>query len=221
MNTPSLAALAEAHVKQLFGDECTGHDHLHARRVRDMALRLLAEEACEADREVVELAALLHDVGDAKLTGGKDRSGEAARELLVQWGGGAALAVLVGETVDRISYKGGFNRDVGQNMEAALVRDADRLDALGSIGIARTFAYGGNRGRKIYDPESKPRTFASEEEYRNHNGTSLNHFFEKLLRLPDTLTTAAAKKIAAERVALMRRFLDQFAEECGICFEKE
>lgn len=214
--TASLVAQAERHVALALGDDCTGHDHFHADRVRRMALRLLAEEGSDADAEVVELAALLHDIGDAKLTGGEDCSGAAARELIEGWGGGPELAARVADAIGRVSYKGGFNADEGTSAEAALVRDADRLDALGAIGMARTFAYGGRKERKIYDPAVPPATFASEAEYRAHQGTSINHFFEKLLLLPATLASNAAKRIARRRIALMRRFLLEFVEECGL-----
>lgn len=210
-----IIARAEAHVREAMRHECTGHDHLHAERVRETALAILREEGAAADAGFIELAALLHDIGDAKLTDDATGPPATAGELVRSWGGGGGLAERVAIVVGEIGFKGGFNAPPS-SVEAAIVQDADRLDALGAVGIARAFAYGGKRGQKIFDPGIPVRSFSDEGDYRRHMGTTVNHFHEKLFRLPQTLHTAAAKRLAMSRVAFMREFLGRLGEECGI-----
>lgn len=203
---------AGEYVKEAMRHDCTGHDHLHVARVRGMALALLREENSPADAELVELVALLHDIGDAKLKHAAPRP--SAGELIRQWGGDKDLAARVESAIAEIGFKGGFNAPPASR-EAQIVQDADRLDAIGAVGIARAFAYGGHAGHKPFDPSIPVRTFANEREYRRHAGTTVNHFHEKLFRLPSLLHTATARRWAESRMAFMRQFLQRLEEECA------
>lgn len=209
-----LIARAEKYAEEAMRHDCTGHDHLHAERVRRTALALLRAENSTADAELVELVALLHDIGDAKLKSAAPSLRPSAGELVRQWGGVDALSARVESAIAEIGFKGGFNAPP-TTLEAQLVQDADRLDALGAVGIARAFAYGGHIGQKPFDPSVPVRTFATEREYRQCSGTTANHFHEKLFRLPALLHTATAKRLAEDRVAFMREFLLRLEEECA------
>lgn len=203
---------AGEYVEEAMRRDCTGHDHLHAARVRETALALLREENSPADAELVELVALLHDIGDAKLKQAAPQT--SVGDLIRQWGGGEELAERVESAIAEIGFKGGFNLPPASR-EAQIVQDADRLDAIGAVGIARAFAYGGHAGHKPFDPSIPVRTFADEREYRRHIGTTVNHFHEKLFRLPGLLHTATARRWAESRVAFMRQFLRRLEEECA------
>ena len=198
---------AEAH----FGEDASGHDWWHVHRVWRTA-RALAE-AEGADRTVVEIAALLHDVADWKLSEQGEEAGlRTLRELLA--------GELPEETIEHIcdivkgvSYKGAGVDTPMATLEGRVVQDADRLDALGAVGIARAFAYGGSRGRLIHDPAQPPVLHASFEEYKNNRGPSTNHFYEKLLLLKDRMQTVTGKTWAEERHRFMEDFLEQFFRE--------
>jgi uncharacterized protein len=208
----ALIAATEARVRTAMDNEGTGHDWWHVDRVRRTALRLAAAEG--ADPLIVELAALLHDMADWKFAGGDATAGERfARDWLASLEAPADLANRVADIVGRVSFKGAGVPTPMPTIEGAVVQDADRLDALGAIGIARVFAYGGHRGQPLHDPRIEPAPHDSFEAYKGGGGSSVNHFHEKLLLLKDRLNTDAARAIAAERHGYMEAFLERFAEE--------
>ncbi len=193
-----------------FAGDGSGHDWWHVHRVWNMAKHLANAEG--ADRTIVEIAALLHDVADWKLNQDESQGLNTIRELLA--------GDLPPETIDRIcdiiskvSFKGAGVETPTDTLEGQVVQDADRLDALGAVGIARTFAYGGNRGRLIHHPDQPPQLHDNFEAYKNNQGPSTNHFYEKLLLLKDRMNTHAAKKIAEERHRFMEQYLDHFFKE--------
>lgn len=193
-------------------DDATGHDWWHTDRVVRLSLRIASEEG--ADSFVVELAALLHDLADWKLVGGDEKAGpRVARQWLEGLGVEGPTVVHVCDIVGSVSFKGAGVPTPMRSVEGMAVQDADRLDALGAIGIARTFAYGGHAGHPIYDPESEPTPHATFDEYRESKGSTVAHFYEKLLLLKDRMNTPTGKRIAAERHAFMEQFLDRFFRE--------
>lgn len=199
----------EAFVRARMEGEGTGHDWWHVHRVRRTALRLAREEG--ADPYVVELAALLHDVWDHKFHDG-DAAAEA-RGWLEETGADGETVAHVGDIIARLSFKGAGVETPMASPEGAVVQDADRLDALGAIGIARTFAYGGSKGRPLHEPEVAPETHASFEAYRASRGPSLNHFHEKLFLLRDRMNTAAARRVAEARHRYMEGYVARFLAE--------
>lgn len=205
----TIVETAAVFAREKLEQEGSGHDWWHIYRVHSMALRLANEEG--ADSTVVSLAALLHDVWDHKWYAGD--GAEAAREWLLQQGADDALANHVHLIISRVSYKGAGVADDMPSLEGRCVQDADRLDAIGAIGIARTFAYGGSKGRLLYDPAVPPEMHDSFEAYKSTTAPTLNHFYEKLLLLKDRLHTDSAKRIAAERHAFMEQFLSRFYDE--------
>jgi uncharacterized protein len=196
--------------------EGTGHDWFHVERVRRIALAIGREEG--ADLVVVNLAALLHDVADWKFTGGDEKAASrATREWLTVQGAPSQLIEHVESIVAGLSFKGAGVPTPMTTLEGQVVQDADRLDALGAIGIARTFAYGGHKGQPIHDPAVPPLPHATFDAYKRSGGTSINHFHEKLLLLASRMNTATGKRMAHERHAFMLQFLRQFdAEWCGV-----
>ncbi|HKK38093.1 MAG TPA: HD domain-containing protein, partial [Cryomorphaceae bacterium] len=174
----------EERVKEAFKSEGTGHDWYHIDRVRKVALHLAEIEG--ADREVVELAALLHDIADHKFHNHDLSAGPAkAKAIILEYGGSQELADRVGQIISETSFKGAGVETPVSSIEAAVVQDADRLDAIGAIGIARTFAYGGSKNQPIYDPGLKPVAHDSFEAYAKNRTSTINHFYEKLLLLKD------------------------------------
>lgn len=204
-------ARTEVYVRDHLGSEPTGHDWWHAERVRSLAKHIAAEEG--ADVLVVELAALLHDVADAKFTGSEESGPRAAREWLSALSVGTDTVESVATIVERMSYQGALAPEKPLSVEGRCVQDADRLDAMGAIGIARTFAYGGFVRRPLYDPEIPVEMHATAHAYRSNVGTTINHFHEKLLLIKDRLHTDSARRIAEQRHDFMVRFLDQFHDE--------
>lgn len=201
-------------------DIATGHDWYHIDRVRNNALFIQSKEG--GDKLVIELAALLHDISDYKFNGGDEKlGGMVSFKAIIDCGGTAELAQQISEIVDSVSYKGADVEDTTNSIEAKIVQDADRLDALGAIGIARTFAYGGKKGTPIYDPAIPYELHDSFEKYKNSKSTSINHFYEKLLLLPDKMHTSTAKKLAEERIRFMKNFLAQFYDEWKSKFNYE
>jgi uncharacterized protein len=199
-------------VKKSFEGEGTGHDWYHIDRVRKVALKLAELEG--ADMEVVGLAALLHDIADHKFHDNDLSVGPAkARELIIEYGGSPELADRVSQIISETSYKGAGVETPVTSIESAVVQDADRLDAIGAIGIARTFAYGGSRNQPIYDPEIQPVLHSDFEAYAKTRTSTINHFYEKLLLLKDRMNTESGKKMAADRHDFMQSFLDQFHGE--------
>jgi len=205
-------ARTEAHVREAMSGEGTGHDWWHVHRVRRMALRLARDEG--ADPYVTELAALLHDLADHKFHGGDETAGPRAARAWLQSAGADA------ETIDRVcaivagvSFRGAGVETPMPTPEGRVVQDADRLDALGAIGIARAFAYGGSRGRPLHDPGSAPEAHDSFEAYRAGTGATTNHFHEKLFLLRDRMHTAAARRVAEGRHRFMEEYLARFRAE--------
>lgn len=192
--------------------DSSGHDWWHIDRVRRMALRLAREEG--ADPFVVELAALLHDVGDWKFHGGDEHAGSRiAREWLTQHHVSEDIIAHVCGIIDQLSFKGaGVNTDM-PTIEGRCVQDADRLDAIGAIGVGRAFAFGGKFGRTMYDPDVPPELHATFAAYKSKGGPTLNHFTEKLLLLKDRMQTASGKRLAAARHDFLQTFLQRFLAE--------
>jgi uncharacterized protein len=202
----------ENEVKNKFTHESTGHDWHHINRVRNMALHLHEFEG--GNRDLIEIASLLHDIADYKLTGGDlYGNGEEAKRMVLKFGGTEDFAERVMEIVDATSFKGAKVPDNIRSIESAIVQDADRLDAIGAIGIARTFAYGGNKNQPIYNEDLPPVLHDSFEQYAKGNSHTINHFYEKLLLLKDRMNTDSAKIIAIERHEFMLKFLDEFYKE--------
>lgn len=201
-------------VKARFLAESSGHDWYHIQRVWRLALQIAGQEG--ANREVAELGALLHDIADWKFHGGDDSVGprEAAR-LLTELGAAPEVIAQVVDIVATISFKGAGVQTAMRTLEGKCVQDADRLDAIGAIGIARCFAYGGHAGRLIYDPEVPPVMHATAEAYKASKGHSLNHFHEKLFLLKDRMNTATGKALAEERHRYMQGFVSRFLDEWG------
>lgn len=207
-----IIAETEDHVRGLLSGDSSGHDWFHIERVRRTALAIGREEG--ADLVVVELASLLHDVADWKFAGGDHTAGpRAAREWLQGQGTEAALIDHVCEIIAGLSFKGAGVPTPMATLEGQIVQDADRLDALGAIGIARTFAYGGHKGQPLHDPAIPPEPHASFDAYKRSGGTTINHFYEKLLLLAERMNTRTGKRLATERQRYMERFLDQFLAE--------
>ncbi len=199
------------YVKQLFEYDFSGHDYYHTMRVYKLAVQIAKQE--QADMLTVELAALLHDVDDIKLSPKTYAEKSNAINFMKLNGIEDCVIDSVCKIIDEISYTGADSM-VPSTIEGKCVQDADRLDAMGAIGIARAFAYGGSRGRKIYDPDIKPMLNMSKREYyENHNSTSINHFYEKLLLIKDMMNTETAKKMAEHRQIVMEQYLTEFMEE--------
>lgn len=199
------------YIKEIFSGDSSGHDYYHTVRVYRIATEIAKQEY--ADVNIVQLAALLHDVDDKKLSPETHATKKNAVDFMTANGVDADIINIVCKIIDEVSFAG-TDSVVPSTIEGKCVQDADRLDAIGAIGIARTFAYGGSRGRKIYDPDIKPRIGMSKEEYeKNMNSTSINHFYEKLLLLKDMMNTTAGKKMAEHRQAVMQEFLNEFLAE--------
>ena len=191
-----------------------GHDWWHIHRVYTNARLIAATENC--DLLTVELAALLHDIADSKFHNGDEEIGpKTAGDFLRSINIDEPVIDHVQQIIRHISFKSSFDKLGFQSMELSIVQDADRLDAIGAIGIARTFNYGGFKGREIYNPEVKPNLNMSKEEYKNTIAPSINHFYEKLLLLKNKMNTSAGKKLAEQRHQFMEGYLQQFFMECG------
>ncbi len=189
-----------------------GHDWFHIERVYKNALLIAEEEEC--DLTVVKLAALLHDIADSKFHGGDETVGpKTARTFLESQNVSEAIISHVIAIIENISFKGGNFEKKFNSKELEIVQDADRLDAIGAIGIARTFNYGGFKNRPLYNPNIQPNLNMSKEEYKNSESPTLNHFYEKLLLLKDKMNTETGKKIAQKRHDFMVTFLSQFYAE--------
>lgn len=194
-----------------FQSDSSGHDWFHIDRVRRMALRIGCQEGC--DLFVVEMAALLHDLDDWKLTGSEPHHPSRAGKWLYNMGVGEGADSHILRIIEDVSYKGAGTEKPVRSVEAAVVQDADRLDAIGAIGIARTFAYGGHKNRLIYDPSVPPVMHHDFQEYKKSTAPTINHFYEKLLLLKDRMNTKTARGIAEERHLFMKDYLTQFYEE--------
>lgn len=207
-----LIALTIAYVKEQLEGAEAGHDWWHIHRVHTLACKLGEIEG--ADMLVVQLSALLHDIADAKFHGGDEEVGPARAAIYLA---GTDLEPArqqhVVDIVRYLSFKGGFNEGKFYSLEYAVVRDADRLDAMGAIGIARTFHYGGFKNRPLYDPDIPPVQYANKEAYKGSAAPTLNHFYEKLLLLKDGMLTESGKRLAEGRHAVLQAYVDQFLAE--------
>ena len=200
--------------KELAGAE-GGHDWFHIERVYNNALLISKGETVNA--EIVALGALLHDIADSKFHDGDDAVGpRKARTFLQEHNVNPSIIEHVVAIIKNISFSSNIGKtDVFNSLELQVVQDADRLDAIGAIGIARTFNYGGFKNRAIYNPEIKPNLNMTKAEYKASNAPTINHFYEKLLLLKDTMNTKTGKQIALNRHNYMEDFLKQFYAECG------
>ncbi len=201
-------------VRNLLAGAEGGHDWWHTYRVWQNALELAKTE--EVDVLTIELASLLHDVADAKFHQGDESKGpQLAGKIMDQYPIDDATKSAVLEIIRNISFKNSFDREQRPNPELNIVQDADQLEALGAIGIARAFSYGGYINQPIFDPELPAKRFTSKKEYKNARSTSINHFYEKLLTLKDRMNTARGRELAETRSQYMVSFLEQFYTEIG------
>lgn len=200
-------------VKRILEADASGHDWYHIERVYKLAQTIAKEEG--GDCFIIEMAALLHDVADEKLNESEEAGLKRVEDWLADLRVSPEEQIHILHIIMNMSYKGGHGGKV-ETLEGKIVQDADRLDALGAIGIARTFAYGGAKGRLMYDPAIPPREAMTKEEYRKSNDPSLNHFYEKLLKLKDLMNTECAKRLAEERHLYMEQFIEQFMKEWNV-----
>ena len=203
-----IIARAAAYVKEKFENEYSGHDWFHTLRVFRTATRIAEAEG--ADVETVQLAALLHDVDDRKLSPETYADKANARSFLSANNVDESRIDEICRIIGEISFA---ENCVPSTLEGKCVQDADRLDAIGAVGIARAFAYGGNHNRLMYHPDIAPNPNMSREEYVKSNSTTVNHFYEKLFKLTDMMNTDTAKAIAKERDAYMKAFIAEFLDE--------
>ena len=209
MNNEQIIAQTAEHIRIKLEGEGSGHDWWHVYRVWKNAIHIGKQE--KADLFVIELAALLHDIADWKFHDGNEDIGpQLAREWLEALSVEESIIAHVCRIIRAISFKGAGVKNTMDTTEGLIVQDADRLDAMGAIGIARTFAYGGSKHREMYNPTVNPQLHASFEQYKNSEGTTINHFYEKLLLLKDLMNTPTARKIAEGRHKYMQEFLQQF-----------
>ena len=201
----------EGYLKEKFLDRGDAHDYWHMIRVYKVAREICAAEG--GDLQVVSLAALLHDVADHKFLTSEECEEEKLKGVLDELEILGELREKIEEIILNLSYKGGTNRYEFDHLEGRIVRDADRLDSIGAIGVGRAFAYGGSKDRPMHDPLDKPKKFQSLEEYKKNNGSTINHFYEKLLKLRDGFYTETARKRAVRRHEFMEVFLNEFLLE--------
>ena len=191
-------------VKEKLYGEGSGHDWFHIERVYNLS-RYLAEKE-NADSFIVEMAALLHDIDDWKFSSNNDNNPTNTEVFLKKIQVNEEDLIKIIKIINTISFKGGVVDSSQETIEGKVVQDADRLDAIGAIGIARTFAYGGHKNRVIYDPNIKPINFTTLDEVKNENNHTINHFYEKLLKLKDLMNTKSAKEIAEKRHNIWKSF---------------
>ena len=212
MNASNLIEKTIQFVKETLAQAEGGHDWFHIERVYKNALLIAASENC--DLEIVQLSALLHDIADSKFHDGDETIGpKTARTFLESENVVQTTIDHVIAIIENISFKGGKVARKFSSIELDIVQDADRLDAIGAIGIARTFNYGGFKNRALYNPEIAPNLSMTKEEYKNNEAPTINHFYEKLLLLKDKMNTQTGKQIAQERHRYMEGFLEQFYAE--------
>ncbi len=199
-------------VKRTLEGAESGHDWWHIQRVWNNALNILKTEP--ADQLIVELAALLHDIADSKFHDGNEDIGpQKAGDFLKSHKLNEDTIQQVQQIIRNMSFKASLGKIEFHSKELEIVQDADRLDAIGAIGIARAFTYGGFKNRELYNPEIPPALSMSKEEYKNSTAPTINHFYEKLLLLKDKMNTESGKKIATERHSFMEQYLEQFYKE--------
>jgi len=214
MNEPTLIDRTIDFVRTTLKNAEGGHDWWHIYRVFLNAKLIAQTEQC--DMFTVELAALLHDIADSKFHNGDEEIGpKKAGEFLQSFNVDENIVLHVQQIIRNISFKSGFDKPNFQSIELDIVQDADRLDAIGAIGIARAFSYGGFKGREIYNSEIAPNLNMTKEEYKTSAAPSINHFYEKLLLLKDKMNTDTGKKLAQQRHAFLESYLEQFYKECN------
>ena len=209
-STLEILAEAATYVREQLAHDASGHDWWHVERVVALARRIAGEEG--ADPYICELAALLHDVADYKIAGDEETGLMRVRGWLEAHRVDAGVAGQVLEIIGSMSFAGG-KQPVMRSLEGMVVQDADRLDAIGAIGIARAFAYGGSRGRTMYDPSQAPTAYADKEAYRSSTSSTINHFYEKLLLLKSRMNTQLGRQLATQRHQYLEAFLEEFLEE--------
>lgn len=199
-------------VKEKLENAEGGHDWFHIERVYKNAMLIADSEVCNVN--IVKLGALLHDIADSKFHNGDETIGpKIAREFLESENVDELTIQHVVNIIENVSFKGENAEKKFSSVELNIVQDADRLDAIGAIGIARAFNYGGFKNRPLYNPNFAPNLHMSKEEYKNSQAPTINHFYEKLLLLKDKMNTKTGKKIAKERHSFMKKFLSQFYAE--------
>lgn len=207
------------YVKAKLGGEGTGHDYFHVLRVYKTAIFIGKRE--NADLFIVALTALLHDIADWKFNDGNSDVGpKLSREWLESLKVDDDIINKITKIIGTMSFKGGTTNSLQETMEGKVVQDADRLDAIGAIGIARTFAYGGYKERELYNPDINAQKYTDFEQYKKNNGTTVNHFYEKLLLLKDLMNTKSGRSIAVQRHKFMEDYLEQFYREWN-CTESD
>ncbi|WP_438838211.1 HD domain-containing protein [Streptococcus pluranimalium] len=211
MTQETIIRETEVFVKSILGDDSSGHDWWHIDRVRNLALRIAREE--NANLFICELAALLHDIADDKLNESDYLGVKRVSDWLSDKDVSESEKSSVLDIILNMSFKAGLNIDKVLSLEGQIVQDADRLDAIGAIGISRTMAYAGSKGNLIHVPGTKFRTEMILEEYRQQESTAIAHFYEKLLVLKDLMNSATAKSLAEKRYGFMEAFLDEFYAE--------
>lgn len=212
MNDPDLINDTILFVKQKLTNAESGHDWFHIERVFKNALNIAKNEECNL--LVVQLGALLHDIADSKFHNGDEFIGpKTAKNFLEKNHVNVEIINQVISIIENISFKGGNFEKTFDSIELQIVQDADRLDAIGAIGIARTFNYGGFKNRQLYNPEILPNLKMTKEEYKKSESPTINHFYEKLLLLKDKMNTETGKKMAENRHVFMENFLNQFHQE--------
>ncbi len=197
-------------VRNTFQDDYSGHDYFHTLRVYKLAMRIAEQE--NADLLTVQLAALLHDVDDIKLSPETYANKDKATGFLRKYDIPETMIKMICNIIGEVSFRG-TDSATPETIEGKCVQDADRLDAMGAIGIARAFAYGGNHNRIIHDPEIQPAVNMNADQYRSHVSTTINHFYEKLFQLKDRMNTDTAARIAEQREDYMKIFVSEFLEE--------
>ena len=202
-------------VKEKLEGAEAGHDWFHIERVWKLSKKIAEKEG--GNLEVIELSALLHDIADPKFHNGDETLAlKISKDFLEEIQVDAELIEQVLFVIKNISFKNRAEAPENPPLELQIVQDADRLDAIGAIGIARTFNFGGFKNNLMYHPEINPNLGMNKEEYKKSNGTTINHFYEKLLLLKDLMNTETAKKIASERHNFMLQFLDEFYKEWNV-----
>lgn len=212
MNKESILKITENYVKTNFNEESTGHDWWHIKRVHDLSLQI--NEIEKKDEFIVRMIALLHDVFDEKFSDGdvKQNLENLMKKLNIYNEIDEKDIKNIIHSIENLGFKGGFN-NIEISDEGKIVQDADRIDAIGAIGIARCFAYNGKKGNLIYDPDMGIVEINNQEEYRNKKRHAINHFYDKLLKIKNTINTEAGKTIAIKRTEYMENFLDEFYKE--------
>ena len=210
--TEEIISKTANYIREKLSGESSGHDWWHIYRVWNLGKKIAISE--KADLDIVELSCLLHDISDWKFNGGNDNIGpKLAQDWLQKIDVDYKIIYPVCRIIKDISFKGANVKNPLLTLEGKCVQDADRLDAIGAIGIARTFAYGGYSGREIYNPDIKPKRHNSFEEYKKNQSPIINHFYEKLLLLKDKMNTDTGKRLSEERHTFMESFLKQFFNE--------